>query len=268
LIEGRDFAATDLATSEQVVIINQTLATRLWPDQSAVGRRIAWTGDVLRFIGLEENVFRTIVGVVADTKDGGLDAAPVGAVFTPLEQAFFPSANIVMRASVNPVAIAPAARAIVQSIAPEQPIENVLSLDAIRDESIGPRRLNALLVGSFGFLALFIATIGIAAVLAFSVTSRTNEIGIRMSLGAAPGRVQRMILGEGSLLLVIGLLAGVAGSLVLSRFMQSLLFDMSPNDPMTLTLVAVVMTAIGLTACWVPALRASRIHPNEALRQA
>ena len=265
LIEGREFQSTDLATSHQVVIINQTLATRLWPDQSAVGKRIGWTGDVLRFIGLSDE-FREIVGVVADTKDGGLDAEPVAAVFTPFEQATFPAANVVIRANVDPMGIAPAARAIVRSIAPDQPIENVMPLDAIRDESIGPRRLNALLVGSFGLLALVIATIGIAAVLAFSVSARTNEIGIRMSLGAAPGQVQRMVLGEGGVLLVIGLVFGVAGALVLSRLMRGLLFSVAPHDPVTLVAVAAVMTAIGLGACWLPALRASRIDPNEALR--
>lgn len=266
LIEGRELLSTDRADGEKVVVINQTLATRLWPDQSAVGRRLAWTGDVLRFIGMAENEFRTVVGVVADTKDGGLDAAPIPAVFTPSEQSIFPSTSIVMRANVDAASLAPTAREIVRSIAPAQPIENVLPLDAIRDESIGPRRLNALLVGSFGLLALVIATIGIAAVLAFSVTARTNEIGIRMSLGAAPGRVQRMILGEGGTLLGIGLALGVIGSLALSRLMQGLLYGVPPHDPLTLALVAAGVAGIGLAACWLPALRASRIQPNEALR--
>jgi putative ABC transport system permease protein len=265
LIEGREFQTTDVATSQKVVIINQTLATRLWPERSAIGQRIGWTGDVLRFIGLSDE-FREVVGVVADTKDGGLDATPVAAVFTPFDQAIFPAANVVIRATVPPMGIAPAARAIVRSIAPEQPIEKVMPLDAIRDESIGPRRLNALLVGSFGLLALIIATIGIAAVLAFSVSARTNEIGIRMSLGAAPGQVQRMVLGEGGVLLAAGLVLGVGGSLALSRLMKGLLFGVAPNDPVTLVLVAAGMTAIGLAACWLPAIRASRIEPNEALR--
>lgn len=265
LIEGRPIQTTDRATGEQVVVINQTLATRLWPDQSAVGRRIGWTGDVLRFIGLSDE-FRTVVGVVADTKDGGLDAAPMAAVFTPAEQSTFPAGTIVMRANVDPAALAPTAREIVRSIAPAQPIENVLALDEIRDESIGPRRLNALLVGSFGFLALIIATIGIAAVLAFSVSARTAEIGIRMSLGAAPGQVQRMILGEGGTLLGLGLLIGVVGSLALARLMRGLLYNVPPNDPVTLLVVAAGIASIGLGAAWLPALRASRIHPGEALR--
>ncbi|MBX3132267.1 MAG: ABC transporter permease [Gemmatimonadaceae bacterium] len=266
IIEGRALQSTDAAQSEKVVVINQTLATRLWPDQSAVGRRLAWTGDVLRFIGMAENEFRTVVGVVADTKDGGLDAAPIGAVFLPTEQSIFPAGTIVLRANVDPTALAPAAREIVRSIAPAQPIENVLPLDAIRDESIGPRRLNALLVGSFGILALVIATIGIAAVLAFSVQARTTEIGIRISLGAEPGRIQRMILGEGGALLGIGLALGVAGSLALARLIQGLLFAVPPHDPATMLSVALAVTLVGLGACWLPALRASRIDPGEALR--
>lgn len=266
LIEGREIQTTDRAGGENVVVINHTLATRLWPDQSAIGRRIAWTGDVLRFIGLAENEFRTVIGVVADTKDGGLDADPVSAVFTPSEQSFFPAGTIVMRSNVDPATLAPTAREIVRSIAPAQPIENVLALDAIRDESIGPRRLNALLVGSFGLLAMVIATIGIAAVLAFSVSARTAEIGIRMALGAAPGKVQRMILGEGGALLGLGLLVGVIGSLALARLMGSLLYEVPPNDPVTLFIVAAGIAVIGLGAAWLPALRASRIQPGEAVR--
>jgi predicted permease len=265
LLKGRDFAATDLKESGKVVILNKTLADRLLPGIDPIGRRVGWTGDVLRFIGLSDE-WREVVGVVGDTKDGGLDAAPVPATFTPFAQGDFPGGGVVIRAKVNPKGLAPAARAIVRTIAPEQPIENVLSLDEVRDESIGPRRLNALLIGSFSLLALVIAAIGIAAVLAFSVSARTNEIGIRMSLGADPGRVQRMILAEGGLLVGLGLLAGVGGSLLLARFMQALLFGVPPRDPVTLAAVGALMAVIGLAACWLPAARASRIPPSEALR--
>ena len=153
-----------------------------------------------------------------------------------------------------------------RSIAPDQPIKNVLSLEAVRDESIGPRRLNALLLGGFATLALVIAAIGIAAVLAFNVSARTNEIGIRMALGAAPGAVTTMILKEGFLLVGLGLLVGVASSLALSRTIDSFLFGVASRDPVTLIVVAVTMSAIGLVACWMPARKASRIDPSEALR--
>ncbi|MEX2180409.1 MAG: ABC transporter permease [Gemmatimonadaceae bacterium] len=267
LLAGRDFATTDRAGSPSVVIINKTLADRLFPGMEAVGRRIAWTGDVLRFIGISDE-WRTVVGVVGNTKDGGLDADPLPVTFTPFAQGSFPTGGLVIRADVAPLGIATAARAIVRSIAPTQPIENVMTVNDIRDESIGPRRLNALLVGSFSLLALVIAAIGIAAVLAFSVSARTNEIGIRMSLGAAPGQVQRMVLREGGLLVVLGLVLGVSGSLMLSRVLQGLLFGIEPNDPATLVAVAITMGAIGVGACWLPAARASRIDPSEALRRA
>ena len=266
ILSGRDFATTDHAQAAKVVILNKTLADRLFHGLDPVGRRVGWTGEVLRFIGISDE-WRTVVGVVGDTKDGGLDATPVSATFTPFAQGNFPSGGLVIRSEVDPAGLALAARSIVRSIAPTQPIENVMTVDEIRDESVGPRRLNALLVGSFGLLALVIAAIGIAAVLAFSVSARTNEIGIRMSLGAAPGRVQRMILSEGGRLVAIGLVLGVIGSLAMSRLIQGLLFGVEAHDPVTLTAVALLMAAIGIAACWVPAARASRIDPSEAIRR-
>ena len=265
LLSGRDIASTDRKEGGSVVVINKTLADLLFPGVDPVGRRVAWTGDVLRFIGISGD-WRTVVGVVGSTKDGGLEAAPLPVVFIPFAQGDFPSAGVVVRADVDPAGIAIAARAIVRSIVPEKPIEHLMTVDAIRDESVGPRRLNAMLVGSFGLLALVIAAIGIAAVLAFSVSARTNEIGIRMSLGADPGQVQRMILREGGVLVAFGLVVGVGGSLALARLMQGLLFGVTPSDPLTLAAVAATMAAIGIAACWLPAARASRIAPSEALR--
>lgn len=265
VLKGRVFTDGDLATSEKVVVINKTLADHLFPAGDAIGRRVAWTGEVLKFTGISGD-WRTVVGVVNDTKDGGLDATPVPVSFLPVAQAEFPPGGLVVRSSVNPKGLEPAARAIIRSIAPDQPIKSVLSLESVRDESVGPRKLNALLLGGFSILALVIASIGIAAVLAFSVSARTNEIGIRMALGAAPSRVTGMILKEGGLLVGLGLGLGVVGSLALSRFIEGLLFGVPSRDPFTLVAVGVTMTLIGLVACWVPAARASRIDPSEALR--
>ena len=265
IVAGREFGIVDDAKAPRVVIINQTLARLLYPEQDPIGRRITWTGDVLKFIGMKEE-WRTIVGVAGDTKDGGLDAKPVRAVFMPFAQGDFPTGGLVIRTEVNPMGLAVAAREVVHSIAPEQPVEKVLPLDAIRDESVGPRRVNAMLVGSFGVLALVIAAIGIAAVLAFSVNARTSEIGVRMSLGARPGQVLAMVLREGGVLVVSGLAIGVLGSMALSRYIRALLFDVGPYDPVALGGVAVMMAAIGVAACWIPASRAARIAPSEALR--
>jgi ABC-type antimicrobial peptide transport system permease subunit len=175
--------------------------------------------------------------------------------------------GLVIRAGGDAPALAAAATRLVRGIVPGDAIENVLTIDEIRDQSVAPRRLNATLVSSFGVLAVLIAAVGIAGVLAFSVSARTNEIGIRMSLGADSGMVQRMILSEGGLLLGIGLLLGVITSFVATRVIQGLLFGVAPTDPITLGGVALLMVAVGLGACWVPALRAARIDPGTAIRR-
>jgi predicted permease len=265
LLSGRDFLPTDRSGNANVVVINKTLADMLFPNQVAVGRRVAWTGELLKFVGISGD-WRTVVGVVGTTKDGGLDAEPIPVTFIPFAQSDFPSAGLVIRANGDPTSLEPAATRIVRAIDPLQPIEHVMTVGQIADESVAPRRLNARLVTSFGILALIVAAIGIAAVLAFSVSARTNEIGIRMSLGADAGTVQRMVLSEGGVLVGAGLMLGVAGALVLSRLVQGLLFGVEARDPVTLAAVGLVMGLVGLGACWVPAARAARIDPGAALR--
>jgi ABC-type antimicrobial peptide transport system permease subunit len=141
-----------------------------------------------------------------------------------------------------------------------------MTVRQVKDQSVAPRRLNAALVSSFGILAVIIAAVGIAGVLAFSVSARTNEIGIRMSLGADSARVQRMILGEGGTLVVVGLVLGIAGAFVATRVIRGLLFGVTPDDPATFIGVAAMMAAIGIGACWIPALRAARIDPAITMR--
>jgi predicted permease len=266
MIKGREFAETDTKESAKVVILNKSLADRLFGDRDPIGQHVTWTGEVLKFIGLGEE-WRTVVGVVGDTKDGGLDAAPRGVMFQPITQMPMFGGGLVIRSQRDPAALAPAATRIVRGIVPNDPIENVLTIGQIKDQSVAPRRLNAVLVSSFGVLAVIIAAVGIAGVLAFSVSARTNEIGIRMSLGADSARVQRMILGEGGTLLVYGLFLGVAGALIGTRLIRGLLFGVAPNDPTTLVGVAVLMVAVGIAACWLPAVRAARIDPAVAIRR-
>ena len=267
LVSGREFAETDTKESAKVVILNKTLADRLFPNRDPIGQRVAWTGEVLKFIGLGIDDWRTVVGVAGDTKDGGLDAEPRGVMFQPLKQEAMFGGGLVIRSDRDPAALAPAATRIVRSIVPNDPIENVLTIGQIKDQSVAPRRLNAILVSSFGVLAVIIAAVGIAGVLAFSVSARTNEIGIRMSLGADSARVQRMILAEGGILLVYGLFLGVAGALIGTRLIRGLLFGVAPNDPITLVAVAVMMVVVGVAACWLPALRAAKIDPAVAIRR-
>ena len=266
LLKGRAFSTTDVAGSVRVVIINQTLADRFFAGEDPVGKRIAWTGDVLRFTPFSGD-WRTIVGVTGNTQDGGLDAKPRAVAFMPFAQEVAMAGGFVIRAD-NASGLAAAATRIVQRIAPTAPIEDVLTVAQIKDQSVSPRRLNAALISLFGILAVIIAAVGIAGVLAFSVSARTNEIGIRMSLGADRGRVQRMILKEGGVLLATGLALGVAGAFFASRLISGLLFGVAPHDPVTFVGVAAMMVAIGVVACWIPARRAARIDPAITMRSA
>jgi predicted permease len=265
LLGGREFASTDRADAARVVILNETLAERLFGDRDPIGQRVAWTGDVLRFIPVSGD-WRTVVGVVGDTKDEGLDAEPGPVLYQPFAQEEVFDAALLIRSRVDAATLGPTASRIVQDLDPRQPVANLLTLERIRDESVAPRRLNAMLVGAFGVLALAIAAVGIAGVLAFSVSARTGEIGVRMSLGADAGRVQRMVLGEGGVLLVLGLVLGIAGALAGSRLLAGLLFDVAPGDPWTLATVSLLVGSVGLASCWIPAARAARVQPAVAMR--
>ncbi len=267
LVSGRGFAATDRQDSEMVVVINQTLADRLFQDEDPIGRRIAWTGDVLRFTPISGD-WRTVVGVTATTRDGGLDVGPEPVVFVPFAQFLALGGSLVIRADSNVAALVPAATRIVRRIAPTAPIERVQTIAQIKDQSVSPRRVNAALVSAFGILAVIIAAVGIAGVLAFSVSARTGEIGIRMSLGADPRRIQRMVLREGGVLLISGLALGVAGAMIAAQVIEGLLFGVLPHDPATFIVVTLVMAVVGVTACWVPALRAARVDPAITIRTA
>ncbi|MGQ0642059.1 MAG: ABC transporter permease, partial [Gemmatimonadaceae bacterium] len=267
LLKGREFTSTDRDSAARVVVVNQMLADKMFGERDPIGQRIAWTGDVLRFIPVSGD-WRTIVGVVGNTKDSGLDAEPFPVVYMPfVQEVSFGQAGIVIRAANDAPSLIPATTRLVRGIVPDAPIENVLTVDQIKDRSVAPRRLNAVLISSFSILALIIASVGIAGVLAFSVSARTNEIGIRMSLGADKGRVQRMVLSEGGVLLGLGLVLGVIGAVLASRLIRSFLFGVAPNDPITLASVAVLMAAVGVAACWVPALRAAKVDPAVAIRR-
>jgi ABC-type antimicrobial peptide transport system permease subunit len=220
---------------------------------------------VLKFIPVTGD-WRTIVGVVGDTRDAGLDADPTPTMFQPFAQEEVFVGALVIRTKSSPELLQPAAIRAIRELYPRQIIENVATLEQVRDATVAPRRLNAFFIASFGALAMIIAMVGIAGVLAFSVSSRTAEIGIRMSLGADASRVHRMVLGEGSVLLGAGLAVGVIGAWVGSRLMQGLLFGVAPHDPATLGTVALIIAAVGVGACWLPAVRAAKVDPAVALR--
>ena len=265
LLSGREFQSTDRPGAGRVVIVNRALADKLFGGDNPLGKQIALTGEVLKFTPLSGD-WRTVVGIVGNTQDGSLDAPPTPAMFAPFAQELAMSGAIVIRADSNAAQLATASTRIVRRIVPTAAIEHVLTIAQIKDQSVAPRRLNAELVSSLGFLAVLIATVGIAGVLAFSVSTRTQEIGIRMSLGADTGRVQRMILGEGGALLMVGLVIGMAGAFFATGVLRGLLFGVAPRDPETFVGVAIGMALIGLAACWLPAHRAARIDPAITMR--
>jgi len=265
LVAGREFAATDRPGAARVVVINRTFAERYFPNEDPIGKRVALTGEVLQFTPLSGD-WRTIVGIVGNTQDGGLDKPPRPVMFFPFAQELSFAGSFVIRSDSNPALLNPAAARIVRRVAPTAPIEHMMTVAQIKDQSIAPRRLNAALISSLGILAVIIATVGIAGVLAFSVSTRTQEIGIRMSLGANQAQVERMILGEGGTLLAIGLVLGLAGAFFGASILRGMLFGVAPRDPTTFVVVALAMAAIGIVACWIPALRAARIDPAIAMR--
>ena len=265
LLAGRNFAATDRRGTPWVVILNRSLATQLFGDDNPIGRRIAWTGDVLRFTPFSGD-WRTVVGVVGDTRDRGLDDGPTPTAYQPFAQALIVNGALVVRTSADPAMVQSAILRAVHEVAPRQLVEHVATTDQIRDDSVAPRRLNTLFIASFGMLAFLIAMVGITGVLAFSVSSRTAEIGIRMSLGADAARVRRMVLGEGGVLLAVGLAVGLAGAWFAARLLRGFLFGVTPHDPITLGLVGLALATVGMAACWLPAARAARVDPAIAMR--
>jgi ABC-type antimicrobial peptide transport system permease subunit len=217
---------------------------------------------------MREGNWKTVVGVVSNTRDDGPDAPPPLVMFQPLGQndlGYFPGAFVIRGPAAG--TIAPRVQQILNELAPEQPVLRVATLEQVRSETIAAERLNTLLVGALGALALVIACVGLAGVLSFFISQRTAEIGIRMSLGAAPRRVLGMVLVDGALLLGIGTALGLVGSLVVSRLLEGMLFGVPPRDPATLLLVTLVMCAVGLAAAAVPALRAARVDPLVAIRK-
>jgi predicted permease len=265
VLAGREFQTTDTRENARVVILNKSFAEHLFGKDNPIGKRVAWTGEVLKFVPISGD-YRTVVGIVGDTRDQGLDTDPTPTMYQPFAQEEIFNGSLIIRTKTDPAQLQPIVLKTIRNIDPKQLIENVATLEQVRDATVAPRRLNALFIASFGTLAMIIAMVGIAGVLAFSVSARTSEIGIRMSLGADAGKVHRMILGEGGSLLAIGLALGAILAFVASTALRSLLFGVAPHDPTTLVGVAGLLALVGVAACWLPAARAARVDPAIALR--
>jgi predicted permease len=261
LLEGRVFNATDKESSPLVVIINQTLAERYFPDESPIGKRFR-TGGAER----PRNPWMEIVGVVGDVKYSGLDAKPEPTYYMPLTQNTWRSAYLVVRASLNPSSLLPELREQIWALDKDMPIAKVATMDQLLAESVAQPRFRTFLLGIFGALALVLASVGIYGVISYSVTQRTHEIGIRMALGAQARDVTKLVIRQGMAFTVVGVAIGLAAAFALTRLMESLLFEVSTTDRATFAGVAALLVAVAFLACWIPARRASRVDPMVALR--
>jgi putative ABC transport system permease protein len=211
-------------------------------------------------------IWRKVVGVVAHVKNYGVDQPSRVESYIPYSQRSVGGGYIILRTSGDPSNLVSAVRAAVQAVDPNAPVSRIRTLSDIVDESTAPRRLSVLLLSSFAGLALALAAVGIYGVMSYTVTQRTQEIGIRIALGAARGDIFKLVVGGGMTLLVIGIAIGLSGALYLSRFLGTMLFQVRPTDLLTFVSVPAILAAIGLAACILPARRATSVDPILALR--
>jgi putative ABC transport system permease protein len=243
-----------------VVILSESMARYYFKDQSPVGRRLSWK----QFNG-NWSPNAEIVGVAADSRADGIERTPLHTMYRPDAQTGAQSTLLVRTAGATD-RIAPRVVETIRSLDANRPIDHVQTLEEIRDETIAPQQLNAILIGLFALLALAIATVGVAGVLAFSVSQRTNELGIRLALGAERHAILRMILGEGAAMALIGLTVGGLAAIPLSRLLSGLLFGVEPVDPLTIGVAAALLMTVALVAAWIPARTATAVDPMTALR--
>ena len=264
LIAGRDFNDADRRDSEKVVIVSQSLAQRMFPNQDAVNRHVSWTDPVMKFIDVSPEP-RRIVGVVADIDDENVVPGPAVTIYHPLGQALG-GGRLFVHARTDPYALVPPITRIIRELSADQPVEKAATLDDVRAEVLAPNRLNALVFGGFAGVALLIAIVGVAGVLAFSVSARTREFGIRLAIGSAPKDLLQGVVKEGATIAAVGVVAGVVGGLALTRAVASYINEVSlPGFVPTLG-AALVLVIAALVASLVPAARASRVDVIDALR--
>jgi putative ABC transport system permease protein len=256
IVRGRAFTAADTAATHQVAIINETMAHRFWPKEDPIGRHVTYAREAFTV---------EIVGIAGDVKVGGLgDNNPYNELYVPYRQRPFLTMWLITR---GPASVASAARREILAIDADQPVAAVRTMSEVIADSVSQPRLRTTLIGAFAALALILALIGIAGVVAWSVSQRTNEIGVRMALGARPSNILAMIVRQAFTMIGAGQLIGFVGAFALTRVLTTFLFGISPEDPLTFVAVALLLGAVALAACAVAARRALRIDPVTALRR-
>ncbi|OLE27468.1 MAG: hypothetical protein AUI36_31610 [Cyanobacteria bacterium 13_1_40CM_2_61_4] len=268
LLRGRDFTRQDDASAPGAAIINERFARKHWPGEDPIGKRVT-------FDDIAGNpCWRTIVGIATNAKQNSWSDDPDNEIYVPFVQSDFASKaydhvsgmTLVVRTAANPLRFVNAVRDAVWSLNRGAPVSSVTTMERALSDAVWQPRFNLILIGLFAGLALLLGAVGIYGVMAYAVVQRTHEVGIRMALGARKRDVLKLVVGHGMRLALIGLLVGVAGAFGLTRLMTTLLFEVTPTDPMTFAGVCALLAGVALLACWLPARRAARVDPMEALR--
>ncbi|HUE83018.1 MAG TPA: ABC transporter permease [Pyrinomonadaceae bacterium] len=258
LLRGRWFTEHDTADTPLVALINNTAAQRIWPNEDPIGKRIR--------LGGIDGPLRTIVGIVGDVHHYGLEIPPDLQAYVPQAQWTGSYMQLVVRTSGDPGALAAPVREAIRAVDADIPVYEINTMKQLISASVAQRRFTLLLIGIFAMVALLMAAVGIYGVMSYSVTQRTQEIGIRLALGAQPKDVFRMIVGQGMTLALLGIAFGLVGAFGLTRLMASMLFGVEPTDPLTFAGIAVLLTTVSLIACYVPGRRATKVDPLVSLR--
>jgi putative ABC transport system permease protein len=264
LRQGRYFTEQDHANSMPVAIVNETMAREYWPNADAVGRRFT-LGDPD-----EEQPWYTIVGIVADVRQMGIDVPVKGEMYLPYGQIslydFYAPRDLAVRTNGDPASLISVVREAIRSVDPDQPVSNVATMQDVLGREASQRRVGMILLTAFAVLALLLASLGIYGVLAYFVAQHRNEIGVRLALGASPARILLLVLQKGMRLTLLGVAIGLAASFAMTRLMTSLLFGVKAVDPFTFAAVPLLLAVVALLACWIPARRAAKVDPMVALR--
>jgi predicted permease len=266
IVKGRTFTDQDVVGGQPVALVNENFVKRFLGSADPLTQRVAVEQLIPGVTKLGPPIEWQIVGVFHDVRTGNLRQQNRAEIDVPFWQSPWPSAAMSVRTSGDPVGMSRSIAAVVQSVDADLPISQVKTMDQILDEDMSGDRLDTVLLGTFAAVALILSAVGIYGVMAFAVAQRTHEIGLRMALGAGPSRVLSLILGEGMILTLIGLILGLVGAFLVGRAMQSQLYGIGAIDPVALGGVAAILILAALLACYVPARRAMRVDPMVALR--
>jgi putative ABC transport system permease protein len=258
LLKGRAFQNQDDQKSQRVVVVNEAVAHQLFPGEDPIGKRLI-------IFDAKDKPYE-VIGEVADTRNWGLAEKPMPEFYLSYQQSAPPFLGLAVRTKDDPRRLIEEIRHAVAAIDPDQPLYNVITMEQALSDSISKERFAMFMLGLFAAMAFILAIGGIYGVMSYSVTQRTHEIGVRVALGAKGPQVVRMILRQGIILIVIGLTIGLASSFALTRVLAGLLYGVNPADPAVFSLAAMLLGLVALFACYVPARRASRVNPMEALR--